>query len=107
MKHPMQDNILTNANYREQAKWALELIFLSYRTRFVALRTAYEEQSISFHELNDARKSLLQEASGILYTHPADTPQGMLLGLKRNARIQFLKAESFSALAYIKEIEGD
>ncbi|TXI91092.1 MAG: hypothetical protein E6Q36_00105 [Chryseobacterium sp.] len=106
MKHPMQDNILTNANYKEQAKWALDLIFLSYRTRFVALRTAYEDHFISSYQLNDARRLLMQEASGILATHPADTPQGVLLSLKRNARIQFLKAESFSALEYIEEITG-
>lgn len=104
MKHPMQDNILKNDSYKEQAKWALDLIFLSYRTRFVALRTAFEDRSISSYELNDARKSLIREATGILSTHPADTPQGMLFSLKRNARIQFLKAESFSPIAYIKEI---
>ena len=106
MKHPMRNNILTNPNFKEQAEWALDLIFLSYRTRFVALRTAYEENSISSNQLNDARRSLMQEASGILSTHPAESPQSILSSLKRNARIQFLKAESFSALTYVEEM-GD
>jgi hypothetical protein len=106
MKHPMQDNILANARYREQARLALDVIRLSFYCRIHALRTAYDTHSISSYQLNDARKALMFEASGVLSTHPGDNPQKILVRLKRNAKIELLKTESFSVARYVADLSN-